>query len=76
MIIAIILGTYFSISYILYYKTTIDSYYDKNKKETTAIIKNIDCFDKNSCYADIEYTINNNKYENNINIPNNLKNRW
>ena len=69
-IIAIILGTYFSITY--YYKD-INFYNNKQLKETIAIIKNIDCYDKNSCYADIEYIANNIKYIEKIDIPNNLK---
>ena len=72
-IIAIILGTYFSITYIDYYYKDINFYNNKQLKETIAIIKNIDCYDKNSCYADIEYIANYIKYIEKIDIPNNLK---
>lgn len=71
-IVAIIVGTYFSIDYIYYYVANLRGYY--SRKETIGIIKNINCYDKDSCYSDIEYTINNIKYVNNTNLPsNNLK---
>ena len=44
--------------------------YDGN---TTGLIKTFECYYKNSCYADIEYTINDVKYLINIDVPNNLK---
>ena len=69
-LLAIILGTYFSITYIDYYIATINGYY---RYTTTSIIKKINCYDKNSCYADVEYIVNNIKYLNNTKIPNNLK---
>ena len=73
VLIAIILGTIFSIYYIDYYYKDINFYNNKQLIETTAIIKNIDCYDKNSCNAEIEYTANNVKYIEKIDTPNNLK---
>ena len=73
VLIAIILGTIFSIYYIDYYYKDINFYNNKQLIETTAIIKNIDCYDKNSCNAEIEYTANNVKYIEEIETPNNLK---
>ena len=73
VLIAIILGTIFSLYYIYYYYKDINFYNNKQLIETTAIIKNIDCYDKNSCYAEIEYTANNVKYIEKIDTPNNLK---
>ena len=72
-LLAVGYGTYLCITNIDYYIATINGYYNKNKKETIGVIKNIHCYDKNSCYADIEYIVNNIKYINNIDTPNNLK---
>lgn len=72
-LIAIILGTISSLHYIDYYYKDIIFYNNKQLIETTAIIKNIDCYNKNSCYAEIEYTANNVKYIEKIDTPNNLK---
>lgn len=72
-IIAIILGTYFSIYSLKYYISEINFYNNKQLIETIGIIKKIYCYDKNSCYYDIEYTANNTKYVNDIDIPDNLK---
>ena len=41
--------------------------------ETIGVIKNIECYDKTNCSADIEYIVNNTKYLTLNNIPNNLK---
>ena len=70
-LLAVCYGTYFCISYIYYYTATIRGYYYREK--TFGIIKKIHCYDKDSCYADIEYIVNNIKYLNNTKIPNNLK---
>jgi hypothetical protein len=71
-LLAVGYGTYFYITYIYYYKLTLDGYYSKNKEETIAIIKTINCYD-NSCYSKLEYIVNNIKYMNVKNIKNNLK---
>jgi hypothetical protein len=71
-LLAVGYGTYFYIMYIYYYKLTLDGYYSKNKEETIAIIKTINCYD-NSCYSNLEYIVNNIKYMNVKNIKNNLK---
>ena len=71
-LIAIILGTYIGLYYIVYYYKYINFYNNKQLKETTGIIKNIDCY-KNGCYSKIEYTANNVKYIEEIETPNNLK---
>jgi hypothetical protein len=68
-LLAVGLGTYFCITYIYYYKATLDGYYSKDKEETTAIIKTINCYD-NSCYSKLEYNINGIKYMNEIDTPN------
>jgi len=74
VIIAIILATAFSIKYIYNYYLDISFYTNEQFKETTGIIKNINCdYIMKKCYADIEYTINNVKYINDTEIPNNLK---
>jgi hypothetical protein len=59
-LLAVGYGTYIFITYIYYYMANINDY--NNRKETTGIIKTIYCHDKESCYADIEYTVNNTKY--------------
>jgi hypothetical protein len=71
-LIACILGTYFCIISILYYNLVIVNYnsYDGN---TTGLIKTFECYNKNTCYSDIEYTVNDVKYLINIDVPNNLK---
>jgi len=69
-LLAVGYGTYLCITNIDYYIATINGY---NRYTTTSIIKKINCYDKNSCYADVEYIVNNIKYLNNTKIPNNLK---
>ena len=59
-LLAVGYGTYIFITYIYYYMANINDY--NNRKETTGIIKTIYCHDKESCYSDIEYTVNNTKY--------------
>ena len=70
-LLAVGYGTYFFI--IIYFSefSIIRGY--NNRKETIGIIKNIDCYDKESCYGNIEYTVNNIKYLESIKIPNNSK---
>ena len=63
----------FVLSHIYYHNNYNNGYYDKNKKETIGIIKNFYCYDKNSCYSDIEYIIDDVKYLHKIDTPNNLK---
>jgi hypothetical protein len=70
-LLAVGYGTYFCITYIYYYRAILRGYIDK--KSTIGIIKTINCYDKDSCYSDIEYTINNIKYTKNTLVPNNLK---
>jgi hypothetical protein len=71
-LIACILGTYFCIISILYYNMVITSY-NEFDGTTTGLIKTFKCHYKDSCFADIEYTVNNVKYINYIDVPNNLK---
>jgi hypothetical protein len=56
----------------MYYNLVIVNYnsYDGN---TTGLIKTFECYNKNTCYSDIEYTVNDVKYLINIDVPNNLK---
>ena len=70
-LLAVGYGTYFCIMYIYYYMATINGYNSRIK--TIGTIKNIECYDKASCYANIEYTVNNIKYTKYTDVPNNLK---
>ena len=70
-LLAVGLGTYFCIIYINYYKLTYNGY--NNRKEAIGIIKSINCYDKDSCSSDIEFTVNDIKYALNINVSNDLK---
>jgi hypothetical protein len=70
-LLAVGYGTYFCIMYIDYYMVTINGYNSRIK--TIGTIKNIECYDKASCYANIEYTVNNIKYTKYTDVPNNLK---
>ena len=70
-LLAVGYGTYFFITYIYYYMAILRGYI--NKKSTIGIIKTIYCHDKESCYADIEYSINNIKYTRSTHVPNNVK---
>jgi len=71
-LLAVGYGTYFFI--VIYFSefSIIRGY--NYRKETIGIIKNINCYDKESCYGNIEYTVNNIKYlAESIKIPNNSK---
>jgi|694.fasta_scaffold28173_12 amino acid transporter len=70
-LLAVGYGTYFFI--VIYFSefSIIRGY--NYRKETIGIIKTINCYDKNDCYGDIEYIVNNTKYLTSNNIPNNLK---
>jgi hypothetical protein len=70
-LLAVGYGTYFCIMYIDYYMVTINGYNSRIK--TIGTIKTINCYDKNNCDGDIEYTVNNTKYLAFSKIPNNLK---
>ena len=70
-LLAVGYGTYFCIIYI-YSELTIINFYNY-RIETIGIIKTINCYDNNDCYADIEYTVNNIKYLSLSKIPNNSK---
>ena len=71
-LLAVGYGTYFCIIYIYYSEFSIIRGYNY-RIGTIGIIKNIECYDNNDCYANIEYTINNTKYLTSSNISNNLK---
>ena len=71
-LLAVGYGTYFFI--VIYFSefSIIRGY--NYRKETIGIIKTINCYDKNNCDGDIEYTVNNTKYlAESIKIPNNSK---
>ena len=70
-LLAVGYGTYFCIIYI-YSELLIIKIYNY-RIETIGIIKTINCYDNNDCYADIEYTVNNTKYLSLSKIPNNSK---
>jgi ABC-type Na+ efflux pump permease subunit len=71
-LLAVGYGTYFCITYIYYSEfSIIRGYY--YRIGTIGMIKNIECYDNNDCYANIEYTVNNTKYLTSSNISNNLK---
>jgi hypothetical protein len=59
-LLAVGLGTYFCIIYINYYNFTYNIY--NNRKKAIGIIKTINCYDKNSCHSDIEFSVNDIKY--------------
>ena len=70
-LLAVGYGTYFFIIYIYYYRAILRGYI--NKKSTIGIIKTIHCYYEDSCYSDIEYSINNIKYTRSAHVPNNVK---
>lgn len=61
-------GTYIFIFYCI---NNIKLLY--NYRKTKGKIKSLDCNEKNKCYAEIEYEVNNIKYKNNIKISKKLK---
>jgi len=76
-LLAVGYGTYFFIIDIIGHIRFLGIY--NSKKEVIGIIKNIHCYYddygyyEDNCNSDIEYTINNIKYIENIHVPNNLK---